>query len=83
MLGAAVRRAIAHATGCHDYAYHRPARRRIPRVVLPAMRRPLVTAAVVVDTSGSMGQAELDAALAEIKGVIQAACVGPQRLLVP
>ncbi len=82
VLGAAVRRAIAHAAGCHDYAYHRPARRRIPRIVLPAMRRPLVTVAVVVDTSGSMGQAELDAALAEIKGVIRAAGLGTGRLLV-
>ena len=82
VLGSAVRRAIAHAAGCHDYAYHRPARRRIPRIVLPAMRRPLVTVAVVVDTSGSMGQAELDAALTEIKGVIRAAGLGTGRLLV-
>ena len=82
VLGAAVRRAIAHAAGGDDYAYHRPARRRIPRIVLPAMRRPLVTVAVVVDTSGSMGQAELDAALSEIKGVIRAAGLGTGRLLV-
>jgi predicted metal-dependent peptidase len=81
VLGAAVRRAIAHAAGCWDYAYHRPARRRVPRVVLPAMRRPLVTVAVVVDTSGSMSEADLEAALAEIKGVIQAAGVA-RRLLV-
>jgi len=25
-----VRRAIAHAAGCHDYAYSRPGRRRTP-----------------------------------------------------
>jgi predicted metal-dependent peptidase len=82
VLGSAVRRAIAHAAGCHDYAYQRPGRRRIPRVVTPAMRRPLVTVATVVDTSGSMGQGELDAALAEVKGVIRAAGVGPRGLLV-
>jgi predicted metal-dependent peptidase len=82
VLASAVRRAIAHAAGCHDYAYRRPGRRRIPRIVTPAMRRPLVTVAVVIDTSGSMGQAELDAALAEIKGVITAAGIGPPRLLV-
>ena len=73
VLASAVRRAIAHAAGCHDYAYSRPGRRRIPRIVTPALRRPLVTVAVVVDTSGSMGQSELDAALAEVKGVITAA----------
>jgi hypothetical protein len=33
-------------------------------------------------STGSMGQSELDAALAEIRGVIQAAGVGPQGLLV-
>jgi predicted metal-dependent peptidase len=82
VLASAVRRAIAHAAGCHDYAYNRPGRRRIPRIVTPALRRPLVTVAVVVDTSGSMGQPELDAALAEVKGVITAAGVGSQRLTV-
>ncbi len=46
------------------------------------MRRPLVTVAVVVDTSGSMGQAEVDAALAEVRGVIRAAGIGSQQLLV-
>ena len=55
VLASAVRRAIAHAAGCHDYAYSRPGRRRIPRIVTPALRRPLVAVAVVVDTSGSMG----------------------------
>jgi predicted metal-dependent peptidase len=46
------------------------------------MRRPRVTVALVVDTSGSMGQPELDAALAEIRGVISAAGIGPRGLLV-
>ena len=82
VLASAVRRAIAHAAGCHDYAYCRPGRRRIPRIVTPAMRRPLVAVAVVIDTSGSMGSAELDAALAEVKGVIRAAGVGAHALQV-
>jgi predicted metal-dependent peptidase len=81
-LASAVRRAIAHAAGCHDYAYSRPGRRRIPRIVTPALRRPLVTVAVVVDTSGSMGQSEVNAALVEVKGVIRAAGIGTQRLVV-
>jgi predicted metal-dependent peptidase len=82
VLASAVRRAIAHAAGCSDYTYRRPGRRRIPRVVTPALQRPLLTVAVVVDTSGSMGQSELDAALSEIRGVIRAAGIGPQGLLV-
>ena len=82
VLASAVRRAVAHAAGCHDYAYSRPGRRRIPRIVTPALRRPLVTVAVVVDTSGSMGQSEVNAALTEVKGVIRAAGIGAQRLVV-
>jgi predicted metal-dependent peptidase len=82
VLAAAVRRAVAHAAGCCDYTYRRIGRRRIPRIVTPALHRPLVTVAVVVDTSGSMGQSELDAALAEIKGVIRAAGIGPRGLFV-
>ena len=82
VLASAVRRAIAHAAGCHDYAYSRPGRRRIPGIVTPALRRPLLSVAVVVDTSGSMGQAELDAALAEVKGVITAAGIGTHGLAV-
>lgn len=82
VLASAVRRAIAHAAGCCDYTYRRPGRRRIPRVVTPALQRPLLTVAVVVDTSGSMGQSELDAALTEIRGVIRATGIGPHGLLV-
>ncbi|MBV9329119.1 MAG: hypothetical protein JO352_35900 [Chloroflexi bacterium] len=82
VLASAVRRAIAHAAGCGDYTYKRPGRRRIPRVVTPAMQRPLLTVVVVVDTSGSMGQSELDSAIAEIQGVIRAAGLAPQGVLV-
>jgi predicted metal-dependent peptidase len=82
VLASAVRRAIAHVAGCNDYTYRRPGRRRIPHIVSPAMQRPLITVAVIVDTSGSMGQPELDAVLAEITGVIRAAGIGPRGLLV-
>jgi predicted metal-dependent peptidase len=82
VLASAVRRAIAHVAGCSDYTYSRPGRRRIPRVVTPAMRRPFVTVAVVIDTSGSMAQTQLDAAMAEIKGVISAAGIGSSGLMV-
>jgi predicted metal-dependent peptidase len=82
VLASAVRRAIAHAAGCHDYSYRRPGRRRIPRIVTPALRHPRITVAVVIDTSGSMGQAELDAALAEVQGVIRAAGIGSQQVCV-
>jgi predicted metal-dependent peptidase len=82
VLASAVRRAIAHAAGCHDYAYTRPGRRRTPRVVTPALRRPLLNVAVVVDTSGSMAEPQLNAALAEIKGVIAAAGISSRGIIV-
>ena len=46
------------------------------------MQRPLITVAVIVDTSGSVGQPELDSAFAEVRGVISAASVGSRGLLV-
>jgi predicted metal-dependent peptidase len=82
ILAAAIRRALAHAAGCHDFAYHRPGRRRIPRVITPAMRRPVLNVAIVVDTSGSMAEDQLRDAMAEVKGVLAAAGVSAQRVLV-
>ena len=71
VLAGAVRRAVAWRAGMVDYSYHRPGRRRVPGVVTPAMRRPLPTVAVVVDTSGSMGPDDLAAALAEVQGIVR------------
>lgn len=70
-LRSAVRTAVARASGMDDYSFHRPARRPVPGVVLPALYRPIPTVAVVVDTSGSMGTEELEKAQAEIGGVLK------------
>ncbi|MFC7511404.1 VWA-like domain-containing protein [Streptomyces thermocarboxydus] len=51
-------------------------------MVLPSLRRPLPWVAVVVDTSGSMGDAELAAALAEITGVLREVGVRGNRVTV-
>jgi predicted metal-dependent peptidase len=69
VLAGAVRQAVAWRSGMADYSYHRPGRRRVPRVITPAMRRPIASIAVVVDTSGSMSAADLDAAMAEVQGI--------------
>lgn len=69
----ALRRALAAVAGAVNYTYSKPSRRRLPGVVLPAMRRPQPAAAVVVDTSGSVSDAMIAAALAEIAGVTRAA----------
>ncbi|BCY06149.1 VWA-like domain-containing protein [Actinoplanes sp. L3-i22] len=83
-LAGAVREAAAWAAGAVDYTYHRPSRRgaALPRVVLPSLRRPTARVAVVVDTSGSMGDDELTAVLAELSGVLRAVGIGRERVTV-
>ncbi|MBX6769846.1 MAG: hypothetical protein IRY90_22275, partial [Actinomadura rubrobrunea] len=73
VLAGAVREALSWASGAVDYTYRRPSRRSsaLPRVVLPSLRRPLPRVAIVIDTSGSMGDRELAAALAEVTGVLR------------
>lgn len=75
VLRATVRRAVADRAGRTDYTYARPPRRRRPGIVTPAMRTPSVRVSIVVDTSGSMSQADLDAAMAEVGGVLRASGV--------
>jgi predicted metal-dependent peptidase len=72
VLASSVRRAAGWANGHADYTYRRPSRRQsaVPRVVLPAMRRPLPRVAVVVDTSGSVDDGLLAQALGEVDGAI-------------
>ncbi|MFG3497749.1 VWA-like domain-containing protein [Streptomyces sp. NPDC047928] len=83
-LSGAVREATAWAGGAVDYTYRRPSRRTpaLRGVVLPSLRRPLPRVAVVVDTSGSMGDAELAAAMAEITGVLREVGVRGNRVTV-
>jgi Mg-chelatase subunit ChlD len=74
-LAAAVRHAVADVAGASDYSYRRPSRRQGQvgngKVVLPSLRRPVPSVAVVVDTSGSIGDAMLSQALAEVSGILK------------
>jgi predicted metal-dependent peptidase len=72
VLAGMVRRVAALTTGRTTYTYSRPGRRRLPSIITPAMRSPKVTIAVVIDTSGSMGEHDLATALAEVNGVVKA-----------
>ncbi|MEU6077894.1 VWA-like domain-containing protein [Micromonospora sp. NPDC047074] len=83
-LTGAVREAAAWASGAIDYTYRRPSRRSAATrgVVLPSLRRPVPRVAIVVDTSGSMGDAQLTAALTEVAGVLRAVGVGGNRVAV-
>lgn len=72
VLTAAVRRAAGWANGHSDYTYLRPSRRQfaVRNVLLPGMRRPLPTVAIVVDTSSSVDDGMLGQALGEVDGAI-------------
>jgi predicted metal-dependent peptidase len=74
LLAAELRRAVAEVCGAVDYSYRRPSRRAAVagNVVLPALRRPVPDVAVVCDTSGSMTEELLAAALAEVEGLLRA-----------
>ncbi|MFF4800607.1 VWA-like domain-containing protein [Streptomyces sp. NPDC001351] len=82
LLGAAVRSAASGAGAGEDYSYGRPARRSasLPGVVLPSLRRRPPRVSVIIDTSGSVSDAELGSALLEVAAISRA--VGGRRDLV-
>ena len=77
-LATALRSSVHHRSGAADYTWQRPSRRQQPQdvVLRPAMTRPVPSITVVVDTSGSMSEHELDRALTEIRAIIAAVVPG-------
>ncbi|MCF2532544.1 vWA domain-containing protein [Yinghuangia soli] len=82
LLGAAMRAAASGGGAGGDYTYGRPARRSpaLPGTVLPSLRRTPPRVSVVIDTSGSVSDAELGSALREVAAIARA--VGGRRDLV-
>ncbi|MFJ4426350.1 vWA domain-containing protein [Streptomyces bobili] len=82
LLGAAVRSAASGPGLGEDYTYGRPARRSagVPGVVLPSLRRRPPHVSVIIDTSGSVSDAELGSAILEVAAIARA--VGGRRDLV-
>lgn len=72
-----VQTGVAYRPGSVDFDWTRMSRRQagigygVGKPIVPSYRAPVPRIACVVDTSGSMGVAELDAALAEISGVCE------------
>jgi predicted metal-dependent peptidase len=73
-LAAVLRRSLSSVSGAVDYSYRRPSRRATasPGVVLPSLVRPSVGVAVLCDTSASVSDEQLGAALAEVDGLLRA-----------
>lgn len=82
LLSAALRSAVSAAGVGEDYTYGRPARRcaALPGVVLPSLRRTPPRVTVLIDTSGSVSDAELGSALLEVAAIARA--LGGRRDLV-
>ncbi|MYX26472.1 hypothetical protein GTY75_07260 [Streptomyces sp. SID8381] len=82
LLGAAVRSAVGAPGVGENHSYRRPSRRSagVPGVVLPSLRRTPPRVCVVIDTSGSVSDAELGSALLEVAAIARA--VGGRRDLV-
>lgn len=74
ILRSSVKRAVQVVSGgASDYSYSRPNNRTLdPDLILPSLvtKRPEVC--VIIDTSGSIEQAELEEALNEVSGVMRA-----------
>ena len=81
-LAAHMRTGVASVAGCVDYSYMRPSRRASVTgdVVLPALRRPLPTVAIVIDTSGSMSESLLGEVVAEVEGILRAVGLARDRI---
>lgn len=82
LLGAAIRSATTSSGTGENYTYRRPARRSaaVPGAVLPSLRRTPPRVSVIVDTSGSVSDADLGSALLEVAAITRA--VGGRRDLV-
>jgi predicted metal-dependent peptidase len=79
LLARAVRASLVYVAGAVDYTYRRPSRRQGSigygpgSYLAPSLHAPKPRVAVGVDTSGSMGAAELERAIAEVNGILRAA----------
>lgn len=78
----AMRRSLSVRAGQLDTSYRRPGRRRVPGIVTPGMVQPELRVGVVVDTSSSMSDGQLGAALAELEGICRSAGVRDDGLTV-
>jgi predicted metal-dependent peptidase len=82
VLRSVVRRAVADTMGRVQFTYQRPSRRSSAGLIFPSMRAPRLRVSIVVDTSGSMSPADLNAALAEIRGVLKSSGLAGDRVTV-
>ena len=81
LLAAEVRRCLHATAGALDYSYRRPSRRAtvLDRVVLPSLVSRTPEVAIVIDTSGSMGETHLRRALTETIAILDGCGLSARR----
>lgn len=70
-LQSVIRHAVEERAGDTDFSYSRISRRNPPGILLPSMVEPVVHPVIVVDTSGSISEGQLQRAMSEVEGVIK------------
>lgn len=71
VLRAAVRRAVEDQAGQVHHSWRRPNRRAPKGLLLPTLRAPKIAVDLIIDTSASMGDDDLAAALSETRAVLR------------
>jgi predicted metal-dependent peptidase len=71
VLRAAVRRTVEDQAGQVYHSWGRPNRRAPSGLLLPTLRAPKINVDLIIDTSGSMGDRDLAAALSETRAVLR------------
>ncbi len=84
VLAGMVREAVATVSDDGDFTYRRFGRRSsaLPHIRIPGLLRYVPQVAVVVDTSGSMTQHDLELAVGEVKGILRSASVADDAISV-
>ena len=90
VLAGAVRASLANSTGRKDYVFTRPSRRQginaksEIEIILPAMRKPIPPKiAIIIDTSGSVSDTEINVFLTEVEAVARANGVAGNISVIP
>lgn len=85
-LAVAVRTGLATISGAVDYSYRRPSRRAgspVGRgVILPGLVQPRPRVGVIVDTSASVTDGDLAAALSEVTGILRSCAASDEGVTV-
>jgi len=89
-LAGAFRTSLATVLGRRDYVYTRPSRRQSAmrignhEIILPSMRKPAPPAiAIIIDTSGSIGNDEITLFLSEVDGIVKANGISQGVTIIP